>query len=338
MKKVFAFALSLVLAASLVSCGTSAGSTSSAAPAEGSDPASASPAAAGEKISATFVGVMKGGAAWGQAEAGFYAACAELGWEGQYVAPSTPNDTTVMVELTESALTNGANVLIGTYYSADIFGDVLKPAFEKGTYVASTNAFMTPDIQNFWIGTDPAGMGITQAKTLVDLVGGAECTVVYLQTQATSETQNQQFAAFSEELKNTPNIKIWGQEFCNSDSVAAAEKISNLVKANPQINAVVCADGNGCLGVANYVDETGNKDSFFSVGIDDAAEMLAYVTSGALDCTIAQDFYAMGYESCMMIKKLMDGGEVPFDNDSGTVVIKAADVEQYAADKGIALG
>lgn len=316
MKKLIALALVLVLAMSLVACG--------GAKDDG-------------KIQATFVGIMQGGAAWGQAEAGFYAACEELGWEGQYVAPATPNDTTVMVELTETALTNGADVLIGTYYSADIFGDVLKPAFEDGVYIASTNASISPEYENFWIGTDPVGMGISQAETLTGLAGDKEVCVVYMQTEATSETQNQQFEAFCDYLKDYPNITVFGQEFCNSNEITAAEKMANLVKANPQINACVSADGNGCIGVANYVDENGVKDDFIAVGIDDAADMLNYVTSGALDCTIAQDFYAMGYESCMMIKSLMDGGTVEFDNDSGTVVIMAEDVEAYAAEKGIEL-
>ncbi|MBC5581721.1 substrate-binding domain-containing protein [Anaerofilum sp. BX8] len=280
---------------------------------------------------------MQGGAVWGQAEAGFYAACEELGWDGQYVAPATPNDTTVMVELSETALNNGADVLIGTYYSPEIFGDVLKPAFERGVYIASTNASVGPEYQNFWIGTDPDGMGVTQAKTLVELAGDQEVTVVYMQTEATSETQNQQFAAFTKYLKDYANITVYGQEFCNSSEITAAEKIANLIKVNPQINACVCADGAGCIGVANYVDENGVQDDFISVGIDDAADMLNYIMSGALDCTIAQDFYAMGYQSCMMIKTLMDGGDVEFDNDSGSVVIKAEDVESYAAEKGITL-
>ena len=128
---------------------------------------------------------------------------------------------------------------------------------------------------------------------------------------------------------------VFGQEYCNSDEVYAAETIANLVKANPQINACVCADGNGCIGTANYVDENGNADSFIAIGIDDSADILNYVISGALDCTIAQDFYKMGYEGTMMISKLMEGEEFPFDNDSGTVVIYTDDVEAYAAEKGI---
>ena len=340
MKRIIAISLALVMALCLTACNAAAPSSTSSAPAapsvSGETPSASGDAAASSPI-VYFVGIMKGGAAWGQAEAGFNDACKELGWEGHYVAPATPNETTTMVELTETALTNKADAILGTYYSEDIFGDVLKKAFDGGVYVGSTNAFIGKDYQNFWIGTDPSGMGITQAKTLVDMVGTAECTVVYMQTLASTETQNQQFAAFKEYLKDYSNITVYGQEFCNSNEVTAAETISNLVKANPQINACVSADGNGCLGVANYVDETGNKDTFYSVGIDDSADMLNYVTSGALDCTIAQDFYGMGYESCKMIKTLMDGGTVDFDNDSGTVVIMPDNVKSYAAEKGITI-
>jgi len=288
-------------------------------------------------VEAYFVGITAGGAAWGAAQKGFEDACAELGWNGYYVAPTTANDTAQMVTLTETAITNGAQVIIGTYYSADIFGDAIGKAREKGIYVASTNCYMSPELQDFWIGTVPAGMGLAQAKTLVELAGGEEVTVVYIQTLLTAETQNAQFKVFAEYLADYPNITVFGQDQCNSDPVAASDKLSALIKANPEINAVVCADSYGAVGIANYIDESGIKDSFISIGIDDSAELLSFVKSGALDCTIAQDFYAMGYKSTMMLNDVMNGKTYPYENDSGVVVIMPANVEAIAAEKGYTL-
>lgn len=329
MKKMIALILVLVLAISLAACG---GSSTAASSSSGN---SANSSDSTQKVKATFVGVMQGGAAWGAAESGFLAACAELGWDGQYVAPGTPNDTIAMADLMSSAVTNKCDVLIGTFYDVDVFGDVAKEAYEKGVYVASTNCALGPEYQNFWIGTDPTGMGISQAKALVEMVGDQEVCVVYMQTNATATTQNNQFAAMCEYLKDYPNISVFGQEYCDSQETLAAEKIANLVKANPQINAVVAADGNGAIGLANYVDENKNSDSFIAIGIDDDSTILNHVRSGVLDCTIAQDFYNMGYQSCMMIQDLMNGKTCDFDNDSGTVTIHADEVESYAAAKGI---
>ena len=61
-------------------------------------------AAAEGPVKAYAVTVMSGGAAWGRFEDGFMEACEELGWEGHYLAPSTANDVTAMVQLTETAL------------------------------------------------------------------------------------------------------------------------------------------------------------------------------------------------------------------------------------------
>ena len=334
MKKYLSVLLALAMCLALTACGGGDAKDPAGPAADGAGNAGGSQ----DQITATFVSVMQGGAAWSRAEAGFNDACAELGWNGQYVAPSTANDATTMLELTETALTNNTDVLIGVYMDVDVFGDVLKNAFESGVYVASTNTVLGPEYENFWIGTDPVGMGTTQAKTLAELAGDQEVTVVYMQTVATATTQNEQYAAFCEYLKDYPNITVFGQEYCDSNEITAAEKIGNLVRANPAINACVCADGNGAIGIANYVDENNANDSFISVGIDDSASILNYVTSGALDCTIAQDFYKMGYESCMIIKSIMGGGSVDFNNDSGTIVVMASDVESYAAERGIELG
>ena len=66
-------------------------------------------AAAEGPVKAYAVTVMSGGAAWGRFEDGFMEACEELGWEGHYLAPSTANDYTAMVQLTETALNDGAD-------------------------------------------------------------------------------------------------------------------------------------------------------------------------------------------------------------------------------------
>ena len=71
------------------------------------------------------------------------------------------------------------------------------------------------------------------------------------------------------------------------------------------------------------------SDKLIVVGIDDSEEILNYVTSGALDCTIAQDFYKMAYESVHYIKDIKEGNKPAFANDSGTIVIKEGDVEEH---------
>lgn len=284
-----------------------------------------------------YVGPAAGGVVWGDAQKGFETACTELGLEGYYVAPTSEGNTAEMADLMETAITNEADALIGLFLDPAIFGDIAEKAKNDGIYLGSTNCYM--DGIDFWIGTDPVGMGKTQAQTLVELAGNQEVTVLYLQTNATGITQNMQFEAFSEYLEDYSNITVFGQDFVENgmayDATIASDKILNLRKVNPELNAVVCADSTGALGVANYVEENQLQDEMIVVGIDGAPDILNYVTSGALDCTIAQDFYSMGYNSVYMIHDLMNGKEVAFDNDSGTIVINADTVHEYATEKGL---
>ena len=89
-------------------------------------------AAAEGPVKAYAVTVMSGGAAWGRFEDGFMEACEELGWEGHYLAPSTANDYTAMVQLTETALNDGADVLAVCVSDTGLFQEVLQRAKDAG--------------------------------------------------------------------------------------------------------------------------------------------------------------------------------------------------------------
>ena len=86
---------------------------------------------------------MSGGAAWGQAEKGFMQACEDLGWEGQYLAPQSSNSNTDMVNLAETAITNGADVLAISVNDVEMFADMLDRAREAGV-TATTPTAATP--------------------------------------------------------------------------------------------------------------------------------------------------------------------------------------------------
>ena len=68
--------------------------------------------AEGQPLKVYAVSVMSGGAAWGQYEVGFNKACEELGYEGHYLAPQSFNSAAELVNLTETAITNGANIIL----------------------------------------------------------------------------------------------------------------------------------------------------------------------------------------------------------------------------------
>lgn len=328
MRKLGMIMLAGVMAAGVVMAGCNSAAPSSETAASGGASAS------GEKKTIYFVSLKVGGAAWSQAQQGFEDACKELGWDGYYVAPTTANDSSQMANLCETAMTSQADAILGPLFDKDVFTDIINRAHEQGMLVGTTNTYLD-GIEDFNIGTDQKNMGVTQAETLIDLVGDKPCKVVWMNQNISGTTVLETYDAFCETLKGHDNIVIHGIEFDDNNPTTAADKMNNLWKADPQINAVICNDSTGAsMGVANFIEENGLQDEFYSVGIDASADILNYVMTGALDCTLDQNFYRMGYESVYMLKDIWDAKEVEKKVDSGMNRVTADTAVEYGAARG----
>ena len=335
MKRIMALVLALCMSVGFCGC-NSKSAQNSTAPSTGASAAgtSSTAAASGQPKNIMFVSIVTGGVAWGSAQKGFEDAIKKLGWKGQYCSPTSANDTAGVINLLDTAVTNKSDGIITVILDPKQATDVLTRARQAKTPVVTCNTYTTKDLQDCWIGTDPHNMGVTQAKTAMKYYEQLKnkktpLTACYIQTTLQTETQNEQFKAFSETIKSKyPDAKLI-QDECNSDAAKASDKLAALMKSYPNMNVVVSADGYGCPGIANYVKSEGLQGKIAAIGIDDSPEILNYVKSGALDCTIAQDFYKMGYSAVYYIKDIMDGKKPAFNNDSGTIVISPTEVDEH---------
>lgn len=285
----------------------------------------------GEGLKVYQISVMSGGAAWGQDEKGFYAACEELGWDGQYLAPQSANAYTEMVNLTETAITNGADIIMPCVTDPDMFADVLTRAKEAGVVViglAAGDGGISCDAE---IGTDPQSLGENAAEALVKAIPEEEpINVCTMQTQLTQASQNVQRQAFEDKLKELrPDANVISYEECDSSASKAVDKLSALYLAHPELNGVVSFDSYAGLGGAAFVEEKGLQGQFHVIGIDDAPEILRAIQAGTMDCTVAQMWYDIGYESVYLAKTIYEGGEYEYTNGIGTSIIFTEDVDEW---------
>lgn len=290
----------------------------------------------GETVVAYSFGPMTGGAAWGQFEKGFNDACEELGWEGHYLAPTADNNMTELINLQETAITNGADVMIPLVVDVDAMSDMLDSAVEKG--IAMVAVYQSaPQIPGV-IGTDAVNLGYNIAEALAQCMEGKEIHVVTMQTTLSTSVQNLQVDAFEERLLELcPDAVIVRREECNSSAQTAQDKLAAVCIANPETNALVSFDSYAGLGAASYVEAEGIQDDFCVIGIDDAKEILLAIKHGTMDATVAQMWYKMGYESVKLAEKVRNGEEIPANTDSGTTIVMPEDVDAWAAEVGVDL-
>jgi len=292
-----------------------------------------------EELEFYFVSLMSGGAAWSRAEQGFLDACAELGVKGQYLAPVERNNMVEIANLIDQCITQEADALIGVLASIEMFGPSLLKGKEQGTVLGSVQLQLPTEYVDFNIGTDQLAQGTKFGEALAELAGDKEYQVIWMCGSA-SEQGNMQYEGFVKALEAYPNITCLGMRFDEGSAATANQILTDELTANPGLNAVVCLDSSAAtIGTASFVDEKGLEDEWLTIGIDASADILNYVKSGALDATMNQDFYAMGYESVKMAyEKIVNNVEPPYYTDTGMYLIHADEVDAYAAEAGIDLG
>lgn len=290
-----------------------------------------------DPVKCYLVSPLIGGAAWGNCQKGFEAAGAELGWDCYYLGPVTTANTAEMVELVENAVSNGADIIIGNWNDQEAFNDVVDRALEKGIVLLGINYALAGRCDNY-LGIDPVQLGYVQAETLVENMGDAEINVVYMQPRLSSQAHNINYASFCEKLAELrPDAVVISQEESESNTQVAYEKLSAIMLAHPETNALVADCSMAAVGASTLVEERNLYDSFYVQGIDGGAEILNYVLSGAADCTIIQDWYSVGTTSVALAKTLLDGGTIDAFTGLGAYAIYKDDVEAYAAQEGIEL-
>ena len=274
-------------------------------------------------------GVMSGGPAWGQYQKGFYDACKELGWEGQYLCPTTDNDMNQLFNLHETAISNGADVMIPCVTDNEAMSDILDKAVGQGITMVGIG-LQDPHIPVL-IGTDNINLGYKIAEALVQCMGDKEIHVVTMQTILAHSGQTSQVDAFEKRLHELrPDAEIVRREECNSSAQVSQDKLSAICLANPKTNAFVSFDCYAGLGAATYVESEGLKGKFCVIGIDASAENFKAMKDGHMDATVAQMWYEMGYEAVKLANDLRNGKEVPANNDSGAEIIMPKDIDKWA--------
>lgn len=339
-KRWISLALSAALVLSLALTGCNGPTTASPSPSQSAKPTASIPAntPSGETVKAYFIGPMSGGAAWGQAEKGFMKACEDSGWEGQYLGPTSANANNEMVNLIETAITNGANVLITPVMELEMWADPLDRAREAGVTIIAVNAD-DPDRCDAVIGTNPKSIGIAAAETLAAAMEGKDIYCAPMQTNMSNTVANTAREAFEAKIVElAPNAVIAGRLECDSNAAKAQDNLAALMLSEPKLNSMMSIDSYAGLGAAALVEDRGLKGEFFAIGMDDAPEILRAVQDGYLLGTIALNWYGTGYGACEVAKAIRDGGEFEYNNDAGANAITAENVDQWIKDNNIDMG
>ena len=118
-----------------------------------------------------------------------------------------------------------------------------------------------------------------------------------------------------------PDITIAETKYCEGNVDLSREGAIQLITEHPDLKAIYATNQPGTVGVCQAIDQLGMQDQITVVGFDyfDGAD--AYIESGVLDAVISQNPYNMGYLGVRYARKLVEGGIVESNVDTGATLI-----------------
>lgn len=233
---------------------------------------------------------------WLKVKAGAEAKASELGnIELTFNAPPGKVDANVQLQMVEDAITKRANVIM----LAPLNKDALSPGVEKATAagikVIMVDSGVSTSKYEAFFATNNGNAARLAADTLASLLNG-KGKVAIINAQAGAGTTMTRENEFKDQIKTKyPGIEIVGVQYSDGDKTKAMNQALDFMTAHPDLAGFYGCNEGSTVGLAQAVAQTGKSEKVKVVGFDFSNDTKALIQQKAIQATMVQNPYQMGY-------------------------------------------
>lgn len=214
-------------------------------------------------------------------------------------------------------------------YAYEAFAPTLAEARSKGIKIININMDSPVDTRSAYIGTDNTAYGKLAADYIAKQKNG-KANVLVMQAGLTYPNQVEQRDAFVKACaEKYPDVKMVLNDEDQADSAIAVQKFTDILRANPTIDTILCLESIGGVAAGIAVKEMNIVGKITILAIDDNEDTLQYIRDGIIWGTMAQNFYKAGHVAGELAVKAARGESVPSVVDAGTVLITKENIATY---------
>lgn len=315
MKKVLALILALALALTLVACSGSGSKDSDA-------------------IHITLITMDQMDVHWVKLEKAASAKVDELKAAGknieyEWLAPEKKDNAQQITQI-ETAVNNGADVIIISVNDATACNDALQKALDKGIKLIYVDATASLEASAVFA-TDNYAAGAKAGEAMLGYLADAgvtEGTIGLVSAQAGVQSCIDRVDGFVSAFEGTA-FTMSEVQYSDGDAVKAQDLTNALIADG--VVAVYGANDGATNGAANAVKEANdNGASILCVGFDNSSSNRAHVESGELLAFMAQNPNVMGEKAIEAAVALMEGTTLAETNvDTGVSVVTKDNVADF---------
>lgn len=182
-----------------------------------------------------------------------------------------------------------------------------------------------------YIGTDNVAAGRQAGELLKEALPQGGKVMVFVGTLDAANAQ-QRYKGLQEAVAGS-NIQILGVRTDNTERVRAKANAADTLVNNPDLVGMVGLWSYNGPAILGAVREANKIDKVKIIAFDEEDETLAGIKDGAIYATVVQQPFEFGYQSMVMLSKILNGDRsgIPASKQIfvPTLAVKKTDVEEF---------
>ncbi len=182
-----------------------------------------------------------------------------------------------------------------------------------------------------YIGTDNVAAGRQAGELLKEALPNGGKVMVFVGTLDAANAQ-QRYQGLKEAIAGS-NIQILNVRTDNTDRVRAKANAADTLVTNPDIAGMVGLWSYNGPAIVSAVKEANKVDKVKIIAFDEEDETLSGVKDGSIYATVVQQPFEFGYQSIVMMAKVLNGDRsgIPAGKQIfvPTLAVKKTDVEEF---------
>ncbi|GMA58119.1 monosaccharide ABC transporter substrate-binding protein (CUT2 family) [Alicyclobacillus sacchari] len=226
-----------------------------------------------------------------------------------YNGPTTASASD-QVSMINSYVAQGYNVIAVSANDPTSLAPALKAAMQRGVKVITWDSDVIPSARQYFVDQATAeGIGSTLVEiTANHFKGQKNVQVGILSSTPTNPNQNSWIAVMKKVIASKyPNLHIVTIQYDQEQPDVGLTAAENMIKAYPNMKAIISPDSVGVPAAAEAVEKLGLKGKIYVTGLADPIQMKQYVNDGTVQQFVLWNVPELGELTMYVARALADG-------------------------------
>ncbi len=251
---------------------------------------------------------------WQNFKNGVDSAATEYNVKLTFEGPQNEEDYLSQNEMITKAAENGTNVIVLSAIDRTRNAPAVNAAVRKGVRVIAADSALDSSLVSLFVGTNNPKAGEAAGKALISQFSdGEKIKLGIIGCGKKTENIIQREEGLREYLSNLDNVETVSSATAESNVESAKKETLDMLKAHPEINALIGLNEWSTLGVGEAVKSLQLSGSIKTVGFDTNTVSVGMLETGEIGALIVQNPFAMGYLSVKQAAEMYNADKTADD-------------------------